>query len=94
MKWCVDRGVPGVVAASGMATSVLILGPLLLRRTPTHPFLVWNLALAWVPFIAAIGVDVFVRRRHYVATAGSCSPRRPRSPPKPCGSPGAGEPSE
>jgi len=73
VKWCVDRGVPGVVAASGMAMSVLIVGPLLLRRTPTHPFLVWNLALAWVPFIAAIGVDFFIRRRHYVATAVSAA---------------------
>ena len=67
MKWCVDRGVPGVVAASGMAMSVLILGPLLVGRAPTHGFLVWNLALAWTPFVAAIAVEFFTRRRHHVA---------------------------
>src|SRR5262245_65802991 len=72
VKWCVDRGVPGVVAASGMAMLVFH-GPLLLEDEPTHRFLVWNLALAWTPFIAAIGVEFFVRRRQRIAAAVSAA---------------------
>ena len=53
--------------ASALACSVTIAGAVWVDRFPPHPFLAWNLALAWVPFLAAVGVAALIRRRHTVA---------------------------
>jgi uncharacterized membrane protein len=63
---------PSVVAASALSMAVLIAGPAVVGRPTTHRFLVWNLALAWVPFVAALGFEQFERagrRRAAIAAA-------------------------
>ena len=45
---------------------VLIGGPLLLDQRPSHRFLLWNLGLAWVPFLAGIALEVLDGRGHRV----------------------------
>jgi uncharacterized membrane protein len=61
-----------VVAASTLAVTVFFGGPVLLDQLPSHRYLIWNLALAWVPFLAATGLRVIDRaqRRALTATLG------------------------
>jgi uncharacterized membrane protein len=68
----VERSLPGLGAASALSVAVLIAGPAIVGRSPTHHFLLWNLALAWVPFAAAIGVEEFDRtgRRGLTVVSG------------------------
>jgi uncharacterized membrane protein len=56
-RWAIERSIPSALAASALAVAVLILGPLMLGQPPTERFLLWNLALAWIPFVAALWVD-------------------------------------
>lgn len=60
--WCVDRSLPAAVAASALAVVVLVVGPLLLGRPPTHRFLLWNLFLAWIPLGAALLLEALDAR--------------------------------
>lgn len=55
--WSIDRSVLPAVAASGLAVLVLIAGPVALGQRPSHRFLLWNLALAWVPFLCALALE-------------------------------------
>ncbi len=57
LRWSIDRKVPAAAAASTLAVLVLIAGPVVLGQRPTHRFLLWNLALAWVPFLAALAIE-------------------------------------
>src|SRR2546421_264179 len=72
LRWSSERSIPGVLAASILAVAVLVGGPALLGRPPTHRYLLWNLALAWVPFVAALGIEGFspARRRVLLAACG------------------------
>src|SRR4051812_25325913 len=63
LRWAQQRSLPAAVAASALAVAVLIVGPAVLGQRPTHRFLLWNLALAWVPYVAAIAVEDLDRRR-------------------------------
>jgi uncharacterized membrane protein len=56
-RWGIERSLPSVVASSALSVGVLLFGPLLIGAPLTHRFLMWNLALAWVPFVAALGVE-------------------------------------
>lgn len=60
-RWSIDRSLPPVVAASALAVFVLIAGPAVLGQRPTHRFLLWNLALAWIPFLAALALEALDR---------------------------------
>ncbi len=51
------------VAASALAVLVLIAGPVALGQRPSHRFLLWNLALAWVPFVATLVLEELDDRR-------------------------------
>jgi uncharacterized membrane protein len=61
------------VSASALAVGVLVLGPTIVGRPTSHHFLLWNLALAWVPFVAAIAVEQLDRsgRRRLAMAAGA-----------------------
>ena len=63
IRWGSERSLPSVVAASGLAVTVLLLGPLMLGRAPTERFLLWNLALAWIPLVAALFMEAFAAER-------------------------------
>jgi uncharacterized membrane protein len=56
-RWGIDRRIFPAVAASALAVAVLIAGPIVLGARPTHRFLLWNLALAWIPFVAALSLE-------------------------------------
>jgi uncharacterized membrane protein len=60
-RWAVDHSLPTVLAANALALAVFFVGPWLLGAPPTHEFLLPNLALAWAPFIAALGVEAYAR---------------------------------
>src|SRR5687767_15995484 len=62
------RSVPAAVAASALAVLVLIAGPTALGRPPTHRFLLWNLALAWIPFVAALALEELDGQRRRLAS--------------------------
>jgi len=62
VRWSVDRSVLPAIAASALAVLVLIAGPVALGQRPTHRFLLWNLALAWVPFVAALALESLAER--------------------------------
>ena len=62
-----DRSVLSAIAACALAAAVLFAGPVLLGDRIGHRFLVWNLFLAWIPFIAAIGVELLDAHRRRVA---------------------------
>jgi uncharacterized membrane protein len=49
------------VSSSALAMGVLVAGPMVVGEPVTHRFLAWNLALAWMPFIASLGIEVFER---------------------------------
>src|SRR2546423_548049 len=66
LRWCLDRRLPTAVAASGLAALVLVCGALLLGQRPTYRFLLWNLALAWVPFVAGLVMELLDGGRHRV----------------------------
>lgn len=70
LRKSIDRRMVAAVAASGLAVCVLIAGPLVLGQRPTHRFLLWNLALAWIPFVAALALERLdaARRTRHVAT--------------------------
>src|SRR5687768_12054725 len=68
-RWCVERSIPTAVSSSAFAVAVLLGGPLLLHNRPTHRFLLWNLALAWVPYVSALALERFHRARRRVAFA-------------------------
>jgi uncharacterized membrane protein len=72
-RWCAERSVPAAVAASALAVLVLVAGPTVLGRPPTHRFLLWNLMLAWIPFVAALVVEELDgrRRRPVLAVAAA-----------------------
>jgi uncharacterized membrane protein len=56
-RWSLDRSLPSVIAASTLSVAVLLLGPAMMRQAPTHRFLLWNLALAWVPLLGALAYE-------------------------------------
>lgn len=58
-RWSSERSIPSAIAASVLAVAVLILGPAMVGLRPTKGFLLWNLFLAWVPFVAAVLVERF-----------------------------------
>jgi uncharacterized membrane protein len=62
LRWCGERSLPSVVAASALAASVFLIGPQLLDERPTHVFLVWNLFLAWVPYGFAVAIEALHKR--------------------------------
>ncbi len=53
----------GVVGATGLAIATFVARPLLAHQPTTHLFLIWNLALAWVPYAAALTIDAAARAR-------------------------------
>jgi uncharacterized membrane protein len=57
------------VAASALAGAVFVIGPSMVGERPTHAFLVWNLFLAWIPLLAALGLDASERSHHRVLGA-------------------------
>jgi uncharacterized membrane protein len=67
MRWGNARSIPSVVAASALAVSVLVVGPLMLGQRPTERFLLWNLALAWIPLVAALCLEAFATERRIPA---------------------------
>jgi uncharacterized membrane protein len=69
MRWCTERSLPSVVAASTLAGLVFLVGPGMVDQRPTHLFLVWNLFLAWVPLLAALALDASERSHHRVLGA-------------------------
>jgi uncharacterized membrane protein len=70
-RWGIDRSVPAAVAASALAVVVLLAGPMALGQRPSHRFLLWNLALAWIPFVAALALETLADGRRRLATLGS-----------------------
>ncbi|MBV8692659.1 MAG: hypothetical protein JOY57_13435, partial [Actinobacteria bacterium] len=60
-RWATDHSLPTVLAANALALSVFFVGPALLGATPSHEYLLPNRALAWAPFVAALGVDAYSR---------------------------------
>ena len=69
-RWGIDRSLPSVIASSALAVAVLLAGPLVIGAPITHKFLVWNLALAWVPLIAALGIEASDRAARRWLTYG------------------------
>jgi uncharacterized membrane protein len=69
LRWSVDVRVAPAAAASALAVVVLIGGPVALGEMPTHRFLLWNLALAWVPLIAAVALEFLDGRDRRAALA-------------------------
>ena len=63
LRWSIDRRVLPAIAASALAVAVLIAGPIILGERPTHRFLLWNLTLAWIPFVAALALEELDARR-------------------------------
>src|SRR4051812_24325808 len=61
LRWASDHSLPTVLAANALAGAVFVVGPALLRQSPSHEYLLWNLALAWVPFVAALGLEAYSR---------------------------------
>jgi uncharacterized membrane protein len=45
---------------------VFLIGPRLVNERPAHLFLIWNLALAWVPLLAALALEASERSHHRV----------------------------
>jgi uncharacterized membrane protein len=70
-RWGIERSVPAAVAASALAVVVLIAGPVVLGQRPSHRFLLWNLALAWIPFVAALALEALADRRRRLAMVGA-----------------------
>jgi uncharacterized membrane protein len=72
VRWSTERSIPSAVAASVLAVAVLIVGPLMLGQAPTQRFLLWNLALAWIPLVAALWVEAMnaTGRVRLAVTAG------------------------
>lgn len=66
-RWGSERSIASAVAASALAAIVLFAGPVLLGGRIGHRFLAWNLFLAWIPFLAALGAEALDRRRRRVA---------------------------
>jgi uncharacterized membrane protein len=73
VRWHVERSVPAAVAASALAVVVLLLGPVVLGQPPTHRFLLWNLFLAWIPLLAALGLEAADQRRPLVAVVAAAT---------------------
>lgn len=71
-RWALDHSLPTVLAANALALAVYFVGPALLGTAPAHEYLLPNLALAWAPFIAALGVEAYagMRRRRSMWAGG------------------------
>jgi len=62
-----DRTMPAAIAANALAMMVFLIGPRLLNLPLSHRYLVWNLALAWIPYVAAFYVQAMDRQRRHGA---------------------------
>lgn len=60
-RWSLDHSMPTVLAANALALAVYFVGPALLGTAPAHEYLLPNLALAWTPFVASLGVEAYAR---------------------------------